>query len=182
VSQSLALIRSYGWLVAGVIIGLDQASKALMKTFVVPNWSDKVFVTPFFNLVHYWNHGVSFGLFSELGQGNAKLIVLAITGLITGIVVWWLLHATRTRLAFSYGLVVGGAASNILDRLFTQQQAVFDFLQLHAGNYYWPAFNLADSAIVLGVIVLLYDTVRSPPQLKGSADHDDHLQEDEVGK
>lgn len=181
-NQSLFRIRAYGWAMVAVVLMIDQLTKAVMRFEVVPEWHSKIVVTPFFNLVHYWNHGVSFGLFAKSDPTSGRLLLLAIITTITLMVMWWLLHATRRRLAVCYGLVIGGAVSNLLDRLLTEQQAVFDFLQLHAAGLYWPAFNVADMAIVTGVLVLLYDTFRTPPQLSSETHHDDHLHEDEVHK
>ena len=116
----------------------------------------RVTVTPFLDLVYVKNTGVSYGLFvqdSHLGQwllaGFAALAVLAMT--------IWLARGIDDKLvASSLGLIMGGAASNAVDRLILG--GVADFFSLHAFDFYWYVFNLADVAIVAGVAGLLYDS------------------------
>lgn len=101
-------------------------------------------VTGFFNLVLGFNTGVSFGLF---GQAPAWLLMAFTLAIVAGLLVW--IHRSDSRLtASALGLVVGGALGNLLDRL--RQGAVTDFLDFYIGSYHWPAFNLADVAIVCG--------------------------------
>lgn len=148
-------LRTYGWLIALLVFGLDQASKLVMLHYVVPESRSLITITPFFNLNHAWNYGVSFSLFAGEGDWRRfKLIALAL--LITALVAWWL-HKAESRLqALGYGMVIGGALGNVCDRL--NHGAVFDFLQFHLAGFYWPSFNLADSAIFLGVGLLLWDS------------------------
>lgn len=144
-----------GWALAALVFAADQLSKFWLRQYVVPQSWDLVVVTPFFNLNHAWNYGVSFSLFSGEGDWQRAKLILMATAL-TSLVGWWL-HKAATRLqAMSYGLIIGGALGNIIDRL--NHGAVFDFLQFHLAEYYWPSFNLADSAIVVGVGLLLWDS------------------------
>ncbi len=111
-------------------------------------------VTPFFNVVTVWNTGVSFGML----QSQSEMAPMLLSGLAIAIVVAlfvWLRCAENRFMACALGLVIGGALGNTFDRL--TFGAVFDFLDFHAAGYHWPAFNVADSAIVVGVIALLYD-------------------------
>jgi signal peptidase II len=109
-------------------------------------------VAPFFKLVTVWNRGMSFGLFND-AQVSWALVLLALA--ISGALLWWLKGVNRILPALALGLVLGGAIGNVVDRL--RFGAVYDFLYFHLGEWYWPAFNLADSAITVGVAALLWD-------------------------
>ncbi|KGF71052.1 MULTISPECIES: signal peptidase II [Hoeflea] len=131
---------------------LDQATKWLVLNYVmIP--PRVIPVTDFFNLVLGYNSGVSFGLFGEAPVWILMTFTLAIA---VGLLVW--IKQTDNRLtAAALGLIVGGAMGNLLDRL--RQGAVTDFLDFYIGGYHWPAFNLADVAIVCGVGLLLIESV-----------------------
>jgi signal peptidase II len=148
-------LQLWGAGVALAVFTLDQLSKYVLRVYVVPQEYSLITVTPFFNLNHAWNYGVSFSLFAGEGDWRRlKLIVLAL--LITALVSYWLAR-TQVRLqALAYGLIIGGALGNICDRMV--HGAVFDFLQFHLAGFYWPSFNLADSAIFIGVAILLWDS------------------------
>jgi signal peptidase II len=121
-------------------------------------------VLPFLNIVEVWNLGVSFGLLaSNSSLGRWFLIVLALV--ITGFLLAWLWRLTELWPAMAIGLVIGGALGNVLDRLWLG--AVYDFIDLHITGYHWPAFNLADSAITIGVVILVADAlfVRRPESM-----------------
>ena len=142
--------------IALVVLVIDQAHKWWMLAVYGIESRGRVTVTPFLDLVFVKNTGVSYGLFlqeSQQGQwllaGFASLAVLAMA--------IWLAHGVTTRLvAASLGLIMGGAASNAIDRLVLG--GVADFFSLHAFGFYWYVFNIADAAIVAGVIGLLYDS------------------------
>lgn len=141
---------------AAVILAIDQAHKWWMLAGYGIKHGDRVIVTPFLDLVYVKNLGVSYGLFhqeSPAGQwflaGFAALAVLAMAA--------WLAHGVTEKLvAVSLGLIMGGAASNAIDRLVLG--GVADFFSLHAFGFYWYVFNVADTAIVAGVGGLLYDS------------------------
>lgn len=141
-----------------LILVADQLSKFWVMDFL--NVAPVVRVTSFFNLVHVHNTGVSFGLFSGYGDVG-KWALVALTGAIMVMVAKWLAREQKNMLIFAYGLILGGAAGNLLDRL--MYGGVRDFLDFYVmleQAYHWPAFNLADSAIVVGVMVLFYDLLR----------------------
>jgi signal peptidase II len=138
---------------AGAVFALDQWSKYLMLTVFADRMSSAE-VTPFFNLVLVLNRGISFGLFNQESVAG-PWVFLGLSLAIAGALLVWLRRIDRPLLAAAVGLVVGGAVGNALDRL--RFGGVVDFLDLHAFGYHWPAFNLADSAIVIGVAFLLLD-------------------------
>ena len=143
--------------VALAALALDQLSKYLLRSYVVPTSWSLVVVTPFFNISHAWNHGVSFSLFASSEGGRRWLLILMALAL-CALVGWWLKKASDVKQALAYGLILGGAFGNIFDRVV--HGAVFDFLQFHISMHYYPSFNVADSCIFLGVCLLLVESWR----------------------
>lgn len=141
-----------GFIVAGGVALADQAAKWWMAGLILPRQGRPVELLPFFNLVEVWNRGMSFGLFND-AQASWVFVTLA-AGISAGLI-WWLSRAETGLTALSIGLVLGGALGNVADRL--RFGAVFDFLDFHAAGWHWPAFNLADSAISVGVALLLLE-------------------------
>lgn len=134
---------------------IDQLTKWwVLDFFSQPPF--RYFVTPNFNLVLHFNKGMSFGLFSN-GHDLMPYVFIVVAMLIMGFLVTWLLRAQNMVVVFGLGLVLGGAVGNVVDRL--RFGAVVDFLDFHAFGYHWPAFNVADSAIVGGVILLLIENL-----------------------
>ena len=115
----------------------------------------KLEVLPFFNIVMVWNKGVSFGLFSQHGNDWGPLFLILFSSVIVCVFSVWLLQTRRVPVALSLIMVIGGALGNIVDRV--RFGAVADFLDFHVMGWHWPAFNLADSAITLGIVLLLVD-------------------------
>ena len=137
---------------AGALV-LDQASKWAIAEFVMDP-PRVIEVTGFFNLVLVYNTGVSFGLFGE--QTAWKPWALgALAFAVSGALLYWLRREPERLLALAVGLIVGGAMGNVVDRV--RLGAVMDFLDFHLGTWHWPAFNLADSAITIGVAFLVFD-------------------------
>ena len=143
---------SLGLAVAVLVALADQAAKWWMAGLLAPRGGRAVELLPFLRLVEVWNRGMSFGLFNEAGQSWAFVIVAAA---VSAALVWWLARADRGWTGVAIGLVMGGAAGNVADRL--RFGAVFDFMDFHAWGWHWPAFNLADSAITVGVVLLVLD-------------------------
>jgi len=144
-------MRRLGLSLAALVIVLDQ----LLKWWIVAVVMDpprEIEVTSFFNLVMAWNRGISFSLFrSDWAAGPyvwAGLAVAVAIGL-----GWWLGRVRHALTATALGLVIGGALGNAIDRL--RLGAVADFLDFHWQGYHWPAFNLADSAISVGIVLLV---------------------------
>ncbi len=145
-----------GGVVALATLVLDQASKLyLLFGYDLPV-REPVALAPFLELIVVWNRGISYGLFqqdTDLGRWALLAVsILAAIGLSL-----WMARATSRLLAASLGLVVGGAIGNAIDRL--AYGAVFDFVHFHIGSFSWYVFNIADAAIVAGVIGLVYDAL-----------------------
>lgn len=146
-----------GWLCAGAVFAADQASKWWMLEHVL-NPPRFVELTPFLNLVMVWNRGVTFGMLSGAPEWIPWLLI-ALALCISVVLAIWLRRADAALLACGLGAVIGGALGNVVDRL--RFGAVFDFLDFHAFGYHWPAFNVADSAIVVGVALMILDSLKS---------------------
>jgi signal peptidase II len=153
------LAWTWGAATAALAFALDQATKWWVLTHLMDP-PRVIPVTPFFNLVLGWNRGVSFGLLSADHPATPWLLSCLALAVIAGLVIW----TTRDRrpgMAASVGLIAGGALGNVVDRL--RHGAVTDFLDFHVAGYHWPAFNLADTAIFVGVAFLLLVGGRSEP-------------------
>ena len=155
------------WLaVAFAVVVLDQLSKyAILRTFAL---HEVLEVTPFFNIVLVFNRGAAFSLLSDAGGWQRELFV----GIAFAASAWiiWLLKKYSGQIAFclALSLILGGAIGNVIDRLL--HGAVVDFLDFHAVGYHWPAFNVADSAITCGAILLIWDAIRTKGHVVSSAD------------
>lgn len=142
-----------GFALAGVTVVLDRASKvwALDALFDPPA---RIMVGPVLNLVPVWNRGVSFGLLSNDSPWGPWLLGGFALAVAVALVIW-LLRAESRVLGAGLGLVIGGAVGNAIDRAL--YGAVVDFIDAHWGDLHWPAFNIADAAITVGVGLLLLD-------------------------
>lgn len=142
-------MKSIGFVVTFLTLVLDQVS----KTIVVHHFANSALpikIAEFFNIVLVYNKGISFGLFNQLDYSNYIFSCISI-----GIVCFllkWLKDSAILWEKVGLALVIGGAIGNIIDRIL--YSAVVDFIQLHWHQYYWPSFNIADSAICLGVFIL----------------------------
>ncbi|MEB3701693.1 Lipoprotein signal peptidase [Candidatus Bealeia paramacronuclearis] len=138
------------FIIAGIVMILDQATKWWMITDIM-NPPFVLKITSYFNIVLALNRGVSFSLF-QAGSPEGVWFLIGLTSLIvTGILVW--LFKTREKFLYiSLGLVMGGAIGNIIDRF--RYGAVVDFLDFHWEALHWPAFNVADTAITIGVALI----------------------------
>lgn len=160
-----------GLAAATVVAVLDQISKAMVLAYFGEAGCaiHRVAVSSFLDLVLTCNAGVSFGLFNRAGLGSL-VFTLAAAAIIV-VLAFWLSRVRTSFLAVALGLIIGGAIGNVIDRL--RFGAVIDFLYFHAGSWYWPAFNLADSAICLGVVAMLLDGMllrRAAPQANRGED------------
>ncbi|MCL1825369.1 MAG: signal peptidase II [Betaproteobacteria bacterium] len=142
-----------------VVIALDQLTKAWVLESYSIIYDGRIEVAFFFDLVLAFNRGAAFSFLADRsGWQHWFFAVLALA------VSAWLLaltwqHRYERLLPSAFALIIGGAIGNVIDRF--NHGAVVDFLSFHAGPYYWPAFNLADSAIVLGVVLMLIGQFRA---------------------
>lgn len=136
------------------LVGLDQLSKFLIVKFIY--LYQKVEIIPgFFSLTRIHNRGVIFGAFSHLQQPAAR-IILAIVSLLALVIVFIFYlktPLTERMVKLSFSLILAGAIGNLLDRLI--RGYVVDFIDLHIGRHHWPFFNLADTCITLGGVMLI---------------------------
>ncbi len=162
------------WLsIAGIIIALDQLSKwYVTEIFLRPrfmagesvdliNWyintpsplrGGGIYMTSFFNLVMAWNTGVSFSMFSGQGFYTWLFLIIVALGITCGFL-YWMWNEKRHMFGICYALVIGGALGNVIDRI--RFGAVIDFLDFHVFGHHWPAFNVADMAVVTGISLLI---------------------------
>jgi len=144
------------WLgLALLVVVLDQLSKTLiLGSFQL---GDSRFVTSWFNLVRVHNTGAAFSFLAG-ASGWQRWFFVGLGALASGFIVWMLkMHPTQKLFCFAISMIMGGAVGNVVDRLLHGH--VVDFIQLHYGGWYFPSFNLADSAITLGAICLILDEI-----------------------
>ncbi len=143
---------------AALVVALaDQLSKlAILRLFAAHPDQRVLPVAPFLNLALTWNRGMSFGLFDTDARLNAVVFTVLAAIIVLGLVVW-LARVRQTLLALAIGCVIGGAVGNVIDRLL--RGAVVDFLDFHLGRWHFYVFNLADSAISVGVGLMVLDSL-----------------------
>ena len=147
-------------IIAGFVVLLDQATKFLVLKFM-PVYTGKAIVPGFFNLVHVRNTG---GAFSLLAGENTIMRQYLMIGLILAVVAMILYTYFKVRVddrwtRSGYILITGGAIGNVIDRF--RFGEVVDFLDFYVGSYHWPAFNVADSAISVGAVMLIISLFKS---------------------
>lgn len=133
---------------------LDQGTKLVILDLAEGiGW--QVQITGFFNLVLVFNRGVSFGMLGGLGLAWQPYLLAGLAVVISLWLTIWAFRRADARTAAAFGMIVGGALGNALDRV--RIGAVVDFFDFHAAGYHWPAFNIADSALFVGVALVLLD-------------------------
>jgi signal peptidase II len=162
----LALARAEAmrkWLgLSAIIIALDLYTKHLvLQSF---EYGEHLYITSFFDLVRYHNEGAAFSFLA--GAGGWQRIFFSAIAIVASVVIVYLLrkHRTEKLFCFALALVLSGALGNLYDRLTLGY--VVDFLFFHYQTWYWPAFNVADSAICVGVALLLIDSFKKPQEHK----------------
>jgi signal peptidase II len=134
------------------LLALDQLTKWAVLDHLAPGTG--IEVTPFFNLVFVWNRGVSFGMLGDAPEWGRWALV-ALTVLIGAGLLAWVAREQRLLPRVAIWAILAGAVGNLIDRV--RFGAVVDFLDFHLAGYHWPAFNVADSAIVIGAALLIVD-------------------------
>lgn len=150
-------IRWHWFLLSGIVLALDQLTK---------HWAIKALelhipypVFPSFNLTLIFNTGAAFSFLQDAG-GWQKWLLIGLTVILCGFLIRWILQPVLKRwTAIALALIFGGALGNLWDRL--QLGQVVDFIQLYYQHFYWPAFNLADTAITIGALMLVKDVFKS---------------------
>lgn len=135
-----------------VVLVLDQVTKAVVLATIEER--TPIEVTSFFNLVLVWNTGISFGMLAGLGD-HSSWVLVGLSVVIGVVVAVWFAREERGIARLALALVLSGAIGNVIDRV--RFGAVVDFLDFHLASYHWPAFNVADSAIVVGAALLILD-------------------------
>ena len=151
--------KYFGFVLAFVVFLADRVSKWWLLDIFDLRANSPVDVLPFFDLSLVWNRGISLGLFQMEGD-MGRYFLIALTGVISVVIAFWLLKATENVLKIGLGLVLGGAVGNIWDRL--EYGAVADFLHFFIRDWSFYIFNVADAAITIGVVLLLWDALLSP--------------------
>jgi signal peptidase II len=146
------------WLAALVLV-LDQISKVLVMNQLTA-YQEVIPLTGFFNLVHVHNTGAAFSLFAD--QPGWQRGFFMTVGVVAAALMLYLMRQTRGRPVFclALALILGGAVGNVIDRALYGH--VIDFLDFHVAGWHWPAFNVADSGITVGAVLLVLDSFRKP--------------------
>jgi len=144
--------RTLWWLALSVmVIALDQLTK--FWAVLSLEFGQRIEITSFFNLVLVYNAGAAFSFLADAGGWQRWFFVALALGISGWLITLIRRHAVERLLPLAASLILGGALGNVVDRVL--YGAVIDFLDVHAAGYHWPAFNLADSAITLGVVFLI---------------------------
>lgn len=157
------VVRWYS--VAGLVVIFDQLSKWLVLENI--QFGETVYVAPFWNWVLTFNPGAAFSFLADQPGWQRWFFTLLALGVVAWIAVEFKRHAGQKLLSLALALVMGGALGNVIDRV--RFGAVVDFIQWHAAGFYWPAFNIADSAITIGAVLLVFSQLTAASNKKDSA-------------
>lgn len=141
------------FLIASLVITLDFLTKKAIIAKVMPY--DKIDILPFLRIVYVENRGAAFGLFSNLG--NSFFIAVSIIAI--SFIIIYAMKTSNKMEAYCLSLIIGGAIGNLIDRLTIGK--VIDFIDVFIGNWHWPAFNVADSALTVGITLFIISNIRS---------------------
>ncbi|MEE8432712.1 MAG: signal peptidase II [Candidatus Desulfatibia sp.] len=144
--------------VAATVIVLDQITKAAILN-TLPLYRSVAVIPGFFNLAHIQNPGGAFGFLATQSSSVRSMLFVLISSLAVGLIFYFYRNTPKTHslLATGFALIFGGALGNLIDRV--RFGKVVDFLDFYLGSYHWPAFNIADSAITVGVAIFLIHLV-----------------------
>ena len=138
--------------IAAVVVVLDFITKKLIMLYVNPY--EAIDILPFLRIVNVKNMGAAFGLFSSLG--NNVFIIIYVIAII--IIILYCLSIPKGIELFSLAVILGGSIGNLIDRLTIGK--VIDFIDFFIGKWHWPAFNVADSALTVGMVLLLWANIK----------------------
>src|SRR5258706_14646881 len=153
-NTELHAMRKYHFLIAGLVLLVDRITKLLVARNI--QLHDSIVVLPgFFRLTHVQNRGAAFGLLSESPSQwtVGMLITFSLAALVVVSLLLWRNSHSMTTTGVGLALILGGALGNLWDRVVDGR--VVDFLDFYLSSYHWPAFNVADSAIVVGALMLV---------------------------
>jgi signal peptidase II len=152
--------RSIRWLwLTLAIVAADRATKYAVERLTPEGFREQL-VPHFADLVHSVNSGIAFGLFSATASRWVSFLLVFASAAIIVLLIWLLAdgNAGNTESQAGVALIAGGAAGNLLDRLL--HGGVTDFVELHAGSFVWPAFNVADAAVTVGAAFIIIELLR----------------------
>jgi signal peptidase II len=155
-------MRRFHFVIAFLVVVLDRATKSIVATRI--SLHDGIQVIPgFFRITHVENRGAAFGLFADSPSQwkLAMLVLFSIVALVVVSALLWRNSHSMTTTGVGLALILGGALGNLWDRLLNGR--VVDFLLFYIGQYQWPAFNVADSAIVVGAGLLVIEILLEKP-------------------
>jgi len=154
------LTGKYGrlFIIAGLVLIFDQITKAIVMD-AMPLYESIAVIPGFFNLTHIHNPGGAFGFLARQSAGVRHLVFIFLSSVAICLIFYFYRRTPRSHplLAGGFALIMGGAVGNLIDRI--RFGKVVDFLDLYIGKYHWPAFNLADSAISVGIGIFVYHIV-----------------------
>lgn len=155
-------LRKYFFLIAAIVVLLDRLTKWAVASSLLLHESVSV-IPGFFHITHVENTGAAFGLFADsTAQWKvAALVTFSLVALVIVSVLLWRNSHSLSIMTVGLSLILGGAFGNLWDRML--EGHVVDFLDFHVGQYYWPAFNIADSAIVVGAVLLVAEILFTKP-------------------
>jgi signal peptidase II len=141
-------------MITGLVVLLDQATKLLVLA-KMPLYHSITVIPGFFNLIHIRNPGGAFGFMAAGSQGLRNLLFVGVSIFAMGLIVYFYRSTPKTHpyLASALAMIFGGAVGNLVDRL--RFGEVVDFLDVYVSTYHWPAFNVADSAITVGITIFI---------------------------
>ncbi|MBC2710801.1 MAG: signal peptidase II [Desulfosarcina sp.] len=141
-------------MIAGIVVVLDQITKLLVLA-KMPLFHSIAVIPGFFNLTHIRNPGGAFGFMASGSQEIRNLLFIGVSAIAMGLIVYFYRSTPKTYpyLASALAMIFGGAVGNLIDRL--RFGEVVDFLDVYVGTYHWPAFNVADSAITVGITIFI---------------------------
>jgi signal peptidase II len=160
-AHMLKLFTQTGWRflwLSLLVLVVDQYTKALVLKNI--ELYQAIQISPFFNLTHVYNYGAAFSFLHDAG-GWQRWFFTIVALAVSALVLWWLKQITKEQiiLPLAFSLIIGGAIGNAYDRLVYGY--VVDFLVLYYQDWYWPAFNVADTAIFIGAVLMIVDMFKN---------------------
>lgn len=155
---------AHWYVLAGLVVILDQLSKWVVLNHI--QFGETIYVAPFWNWVLTFNPGAAFSFLADQPGWQRWFFTILALAVSAWMAVEIRRHPAQKLLALALALVMGGAIGNVIDRV--RFGAVVDFIQWHAAGFYWPAFNIADSAITVGTILLVFAQLTGAPHQEKS--------------